>query len=751
MARGNGLSDAYTETLNRVKQQEGNKSVLGLKVLMWVLNSQRPLRADELRHALGVGIRSTSLSWGNVPALQTLLSSCLGLVTVEASSSTLRLVHFTLQEHLMSNPELFDSPHSTIAEVCLTYLNFGIVRGFWPALRSAPTIMPFLEYASCYWEKHTRIGVTENVKILALKLLDRFDDHVSAQILLLCNCRESLLGSSYYWAEGPIGFTGLHGAAFLGIVEIFTAILEMKKWDVNAADCMGGTALTWAAVRGQEGVVKMLLEREEVNPDQVDTEYGRTPLSWAAGSGQEGVAKMLLKREDVIPDQADTKYGRTPLSWAAMSGHGGLVKILLGREDVNPNHEETLYRRTPLLWAAEKGYEGIVKILLERDDINPDKADTRYGQTPLYLATERGHDRIVRVLLERKDVNPNHECTFCHRTPLLWAAEKGVEGIVKMLLEREDVNPDKADTRYSQTPLSLAAEHGHDEIAKMLLERKDVNPNQADTKYGQTPLSLAAESGHDEIVKMLLERKDINPNQAVTKNSKTPLLWAPKTGHEEVLKILLERMDTNPHRAAGFCGRTPLSLAAENGHANAVKMLLEWNDVPLAVPDSGSQTPPWLPLPERYGGLVRTLLDPDNANSDKVDHGGPASLLPSPGHGDGSVVEMQLKSHDPNTDITYFNSQPPLPAADFDEREPVVDLMNSAPMSPDNNLPGIEPSMLPQPSSMWPLQLPYSPRKSDTHPKNTGSALPVVINWYWVLGSFVCLLSFLAYSKNSYN
>jgi hypothetical protein len=100
MTRGNGLSDAYTATLTRLKAQKGNKSVLGLKVLMWVLYSERPLRAEELCHALGVEIGSADLDPENVPALRTLLSSCLGLVTVEASSSTVRLVHFTLQEHL---------------------------------------------------------------------------------------------------------------------------------------------------------------------------------------------------------------------------------------------------------------------------------------------------------------------------------------------------------------------------------------------------------------------------------------------------------------------------------------------------------------------------------------------------------------------------------------------------------------------------------------------------------------------------
>ena len=37
-----------------------------------------------------------------------------------------------------------------------------------------------------------------------------------------------------------------------------------------------------------------------------DTVCGQTPLSWAAEYGHEGVVKILLEREDVNPDLADT-------------------------------------------------------------------------------------------------------------------------------------------------------------------------------------------------------------------------------------------------------------------------------------------------------------------------------------------------------------------------------------------------------------------------------------------------------------
>src|SRR5205807_10571351 len=90
MTRGNGLSDAYTATLGRLKAQKGYKSILGLKVLMWVVYSECPLRAEELCHALGVEVGSAELDVENIHVLQTLLASSLGLVLVEESSSIVR-------------------------------------------------------------------------------------------------------------------------------------------------------------------------------------------------------------------------------------------------------------------------------------------------------------------------------------------------------------------------------------------------------------------------------------------------------------------------------------------------------------------------------------------------------------------------------------------------------------------------------------------------------------------------------------
>jgi len=435
MTQDNGLSDAYTETLTRLRAQKGNKAALGLKVLMWVLYSERPLKMEELCHALGVESESTDLDRENIPALRTLLSSSLGLVTIEASSSTLRLVHFTLQEHLLSDSTLFHSSHSTIAEACLTYLNYQCVRDLSPTLRSPPATMPLLEYASYYWGEHTKKGMTEILKILALRLLNKFEEHISAQLILLRHNRTMTYTLKFDTEKGPIGFTGLHGAAFLGIVEIFAAVLEMKEWDVNERDSASCTPLLWAAIRGHEEVVKMLLERGDVNPELADHEWNQTPLMWVAMQGHEGVVKVFLEREGVNPGQASPVYGQKALYFAAVYGHEEIVKMILEREDVDPNQVPTGKRCTPLSIAAWRGCEGVVKILLEREDVNPNIADTDDG-----------------------------------RTPLSHAAWWGYEGIVKMLLDRNDIRIDIQDHK-NQTAHSLALSKGHDKIARMISER----------------------------------------------------------------------------------------------------------------------------------------------------------------------------------------------------------------------------------------------------------------------------------------
>ena len=484
MTNGRGLGEVYGVTLDRIKQS-GGKSKLAMATLMWISRSERPMSADELCQALGVQIGSTDPNPDNIPSIQSLLASCLGLITVDREESTVRLVHFTLQEYLNSCSEMFQNPYAVMAEVCLTYLNFHSIRELSPFLDDAPQELPFLEYASSCWGSYARNETTESVKSLALQLLEKFDCHISAKLLL----RPHVAELKYKAGKSAEGFTGLHCVAYQGIDEIAEALLDMGSWDIEKADLVGRTPLIWASKNGFEGIIKLLTENAGADVHMKDTKSGRTPLSWAAEYGQEGAVKLLLEQAEVDPGSQDVN-GRAPLAYAAQSGSERVLKLLLQRNEVDPGPRDR-FGETPLYYAVKSGREEAVKLLLEQDEVNPESRDN-CGRTPLSHAAESGREGMLKLLLEQEGVDPESRDNFA-RTPLSWAAGNGNEESAKVLLERDEVDPESRD-EFGQTPLSYAAEYGSEGILKLLLEREEVNPDSQGCGY-RTPLSYGAEMG----------------------------------------------------------------------------------------------------------------------------------------------------------------------------------------------------------------------------------------------------------------
>ena len=307
-----GLHDVYSTTLDRIRQQGGSKSRLGMQALMWISCSERPLILRELRHALGVELGAEDFSIQNVPSTRAVLGCTLGLVTIDKKSSTPRLLHFTLQEYLGQHPTLFITAHSMMAEICLTYLNCRLIRALPLTHDNASRTTPFLEYATCFWGAHAARAVTEPVKSLALRLLNRYENHVSAAVF----CKKKL-------DREFGGISGLHCIAFWGIAEIAISMLEMKRWQVNARDSWGETPLMWAVEYRNTRIVELFLNQVYIGSDTVIKDQ-HTAFSFAAFLGNEDVVKLLLERGNISPDLSDGN-GRTPPLFAVMGGHEGYL------------------------------------------------------------------------------------------------------------------------------------------------------------------------------------------------------------------------------------------------------------------------------------------------------------------------------------------------------------------------------------------------------------------------------------------
>jgi len=647
MTSGIGLDGAYADAIGRIQGQSENRSKLAMQALMWISRSKRPLRINELRHALAVEIGSTNFDSDQVPSISTIFSCCLGLIAVNEEAKTVRLIHLTLHAYLCQHSTLFSSPDGTMAEVCITYLNLQSTKDTSFPSSEALTKTPLLKYASYYWGVHARVETTAVGKSLALKLVHEYETHISARLLL----------SKIYLDEGrlqegdapePEGFTGLHAIAFFGNAEILTSL---PRWIIalnqGKIDFTGRSPLTWAAVRGNLEVTKILLGARGRGGARSEDYEGRTAFSWAAGNGHQEIVRALRKnlifrgalhmatyqglapvhyaaengREDMVKlllkkgvwvNQVDL-YGRTALSRGAANGHEGVVKVLLEKKKIRADTADTA-GMTPLSWAARGGFGGVVALLLERKDVNPNTTDIQYGRTPLSWAAGNGYTIVTRLLLARNDINRGLVDNK-GRTPLWWAARHGHEEVIKMLAEltvTRDIS--------HRTPISWATEHWRGEICISQLEENGFSPDLPDLN-GRTLLSWAAGSWNVDFVRYLLNRKDANPNLA-DEEGQTPLWWAATKGSLQGVQLLLERADVDPN-LADKTGGTPLSCAIKTRSKGTVQLLLRRANVDPNFADKDGRTPLWWAIYTLTPGQLqppgereRADIDPNLAYTD---------------------------------------------------------------------------------------------------------------------------------------
>jgi len=383
MASGVGVDGVYAAILGQIMRQDGEKAKLGMGVLMWVLQSERPLAPEELRYALAIGGGRTEPDLEDVPTMETTLSCCLGLAIVDEGGSRVRLIHLTLEEYLGRHPDLFSNSHPRMAEVCLTYLNTPTIQNLPHNLWEHLGMVPFLDYASCYWGVHARKALTEHTKSLALQLLDGYDHHVSSKILQV-NQRSR----AYYEGQHiPSRFSGLHAIACFGIAEIATALIKLGGCDVNGRDSLGCTPLMWAARNNNRGVCEVLLELGNADPN-IEDSRGETPLLIASADGHDAIVKLLLGRKEVNPDSLNSG-GITPLSVAAQNGHKDIVKLFCERKEVNSGSHDN-GDQTLLPQAAEDGHENVVELGPEPQCINPGTPEAYIQKTSSPLSSPSG-------------------------------------------------------------------------------------------------------------------------------------------------------------------------------------------------------------------------------------------------------------------------------------------------------------------------------------------------------------------------
>ncbi|KAF9772904.1 hypothetical protein IL306_009351 [Fusarium sp. DS 682] len=325
------LSSAYDQVMERIERQEIGLRELAIRVLSWITCAKRQLTTIELQHALATKTGKRVLDNGDLVPIDDVVSVCAGLVTVDKESNIVRLAHYTTQDYLEDKRnELFPFVESDMLITCVNYMLFDAFdSGFCHTVEEFEERMrlyPFYNYSACHWGDHAREAPT-----LCQEAIDFLDSTTkvesSSQALMVA---ERSRGRNYS-QDVPSEMRGLHLAAYLGMKDA-VQILSMRS-SVNYRDGYGRIALSYAIMRGNGAIVKLLLDTGQADVNARD-QAGRTPLLWAAMGGQEAIVKLLLDIDTVDVDAPDAN-GYTPLSWAADRGYEAIVEMLLDTGKVN--------------------------------------------------------------------------------------------------------------------------------------------------------------------------------------------------------------------------------------------------------------------------------------------------------------------------------------------------------------------------------------------------------------------------------
>lgn len=549
------LDFAYGRALRNIGSQSKSAKNLAFKSLSWLVRARRPLTVDELRTAVSVEPGRYELDKLDLPATETLLHVCGGLVTVDGS--TIRLAHYSVQEYLLENSLILGDVGFNLAMACTTYLSFDtLAKG--PCFTSEAmgdrlSTHPFLDYAA----RHIGFHLKECDESLSADMCLNFVENAgsTSSWYEFLSYREGFSRWRRHLRRNTRSRNSLHTASILGHLAVVRLLLD-KEEDISAQDSEGETVLHLVAYKGHKEVVRLLLDKGA--DIKAQNNNGSTALHQAAHQGHGEVVRLLLDRgADILSQDND---GDTALHIVAYGGHKEVVRLLLDRgANIAARNESG---STALHLVTWEGHTEVFRLLLDRGaDISTQDSD---GDTALHLVAYRGHKEVVRLLLDGgADITARNKI---RSTALHQAVLMGHNEVARLLLERgADISTQDSN---GDTALRLAAASGLREMAKLLLEMgADIA---IQNTHGNTALQGAAARGHGEMVSLLLD----NGANIAAQDSEgdTALHDAALQGHESVVKLLLDRGASIS--ALNSKGQTALDMTHEGNHQAVARALL---------------------------------------------------------------------------------------------------------------------------------------------------------------------------------
>jgi len=239
-------------------------------------------------------------------------------------------------------------------------------------------------------------------------------------------------------------------------------------------------------------IIKLFIKNPKIDLNQKYCQY--TLLSIACLHGWTEIVKMALEREDIDPNE--TPNPDTYLRIAHRNGNKEIFELLRNHPKADLADLFTI--------AVEAGYEDIVEELLNKYTLDTLKfPDSKSCNNPLTEALPKaartGNINIFTNILKQKNININLRN---HNTALYEAVDAGHIEIVKLLLQQEKIDINLGNG--NKTPFYLAIKKNNTEIAFLLYNHDPATVN-IQNMLGQSSLMFAASTHGTDVINFLID------------------------------------------------------------------------------------------------------------------------------------------------------------------------------------------------------------------------------------------------------
>ncbi|XP_066561213.1 ankyrin repeat domain-containing protein 16 isoform X2 [Amia ocellicauda] len=179
--------------------------------------------------------------------------------------------------------------------------------------------------------------------------------------------------------------TPLHTAAMHGCEDVVNILLDKCHYEPDCRDSCGVTPFMDALRNGHIEIAKQLMEKHQASFTVADN-LGSQPLHQAAVTGQDGAIRFIVQELGVDASERATDIRLTALHYAAKEGHSSTIKTLISLGAAL--HAKDAKGRSALHMACAGQHAECVRVLLQaglRD-------------------TEDGSGRTAKQLLKKQHV-----------------------------------------------------------------------------------------------------------------------------------------------------------------------------------------------------------------------------------------------------------------------------------------------------------------------------------------------------------